>query len=325
MASKLMRAGRIMRSLAVCTVLALAGCGQDETEVAYDGPPLIVYSAYDDVDYLPALFKDFTAETGIPVVVRHRSDEDNLRDMQMKSGGAPADVLLSASLATIWTAADEGLLRPFSNESDAHEQPAHLRDPDDLWVAVSIDPVIVAAQKSHDADLGYAAVADSAYEGRLCLASSALPANRHLIAMLIETLGTRETELLVRRWVGNLALPPRESHAALLEDHREGRCEVFVSRYSALGASRDGVRLSGEPMFFDVEAVGIGRHAESPDAAERLIDWLLSAKVNERHAASQSVLPVTGDAPIVLSDRFIGSGGFRQDEAAALAERARYR
>lgn len=318
------RPGRALGLLALAG-LVLAGCGSETTDVESGGPPLVVYSAYADVDYLPALFKDFTDETGISVVVRHRSDEANLQDMRMKSGGAPADVLLSASLGTIWTAADEGLLRPFSRESAARNLPTHLRDPDDLWVAVSMDPIVVAGRDSLGRALDYQSIAEATFAKSLCLTSSALPANRHLIAMLIETIGARETELLVRQWMTNLALPPRATWEQLLTDYSEGRCDVIVSRWSAVQGNPDVVEMSDEAVFFDVEGMGIGRHAQNPDGAERLIDWMLSTRVNAAHARARQVLPVTGDTPLELSGRFIGSGGFRQDEAAALAERARYR
>lgn len=303
--------------------IVLAGCSGDApapTSVAErdpDKPPVVVYSAYSDTTYLPALFKTFTDQTGIPVVVRHRSDEDNLADMAAKSGSQPADVLMTRSVWAIWQAAEEGLLRPLPTSSTARSIADGLQDPDGKWVALTVREVGVQVADGVDMPPGFLELADPAYQGRLCLTTSGIHQNRVLVAHLVDAFGARETELAVRGWVSNLALPPFDSESELQKAFAEGRCQIGVRT----GPNNPAFRSSGS--LLEIEAVGIGRHARSPDDAATLIDWMLSDDFLSRHASLDSGMPATADAFRQL-ELDMSTLGFLYEDAIRLVERARW-
>lgn len=283
---------------------------------------VVVYAAYDDKTYLPAVFTEFTQETGTIVIVRNGEMPGIVDDVILKRTDPPADVLITPSVAGAWRVAEASEFRP--NYSAAIENvPNALKDPDKYWSALSYRTAVVAydAQQVDAAALGtYEDLSAESLRRKVCLASSQLPINRAVIAMLINKLGKREAELAVRGWVANLARPVFATEQQLLRALTAGECAVGIVSSDALAGSRLAVHAPAE-IYFDIEAVGVTRHARNPDAAIALVEWLLGKEVQTRHAAQTGRLPATdavGLVPIVA----VAAG---LEEAVKLAERARYR
>ncbi len=317
---------------ALLVSLALTGCSQDSVapevqpaEVeATAAEPVVVYAAYEDKTYLPALFNEFTQETGIVVVVRNGEVPGIVDDVIASSVDPLADVLITPSAFSIWRVAEEGELRPNYSERVAASVPAWLRDPDKYWLALGYRQaeIVYDAAQFEPAGLStYEGLAAETLRRKLCLSSSSLTINRSVIGMLIRKLGRRDAELAVRGWVANLAQPPFATEAALVQAIARGECAVGIV---ATGASV-GTRLQTlvpDEAYVDIEAAGVTRHARNPDAAIMLIDWLVSAEVQQRHAEQMARLPLSSDVPAGHNVVQLAAG---TDEATKLAERARYR
>jgi len=245
--------------------------------------PVVVYASFEDENYLPSLFAAFTRDTGIPVTVRHRPEKQIVDEVIGKGGSPPADVLLTRSVHGIWRAADEGALRPLQSQEIARIVPGWLRDPDGYWTAIGFSPVRVVcnADRPEDCDgvEAYADLGKPEVQGGLCLSASTLAVNRTLVAGLIADHGVRPAELIVRSWIANLALPPFESEAALLQALEAGTCRLAVVSSLAFDEFNrpTAAAIWPQPGYFDVVAVGINRHARNPDAARRLVEWLAAA------------------------------------------------
>lgn len=322
-----------MRISTLLLCVAVIGCSSEapQTDARPDDAPavdpveqnaVVVYAAYDDKTYLPALFTQFTQETGTIVIVRNGEVPGIVDDVILKRTDPPADVLITPSVAGAWRVAEESELRP--NYSAAIESvPAALKDPDKYWSALSYRTAVIAYDPDQvgAAQLGaYEDLSAESMRRKLCLASSQLPINRAVIAMLINKLGKREAELAVRGWVANLAQPAFATEEQLLRAITAGECAVGIVSSDALAGSRLAVHTPAE-IYFDIEAAGVTRHARNPDAAVAMIEWLLGTEVQARHAAQTGRLPATdaaGLVPIVA----VAAG---LEEAVKLAERARYR
>ncbi|MEM1174082.1 MAG: extracellular solute-binding protein [Pseudomonadota bacterium] len=309
-----------MRYAMLTLAIVLAGCSSDAPppERNPELPPVVVYSAYEDTSYLPALFKAFTDQSGVPVVVRHRTDEANLADMAAKSGSQPADVLLTRSIWSVWEAADEGLLRPLPPEAKAKAIARGLQDPDGKWVALTVREVAVQVADDVEVPAGFLELADPAYRGRLCLSASSIHQNRVLVAHLIDVFGARDTELAVRGWIANLALPPFETEAELQKAFAEGRCGVGIR------TGPNNPSFQSRAALIEIEGLGIGRHARSPEDAAALIDWMLSDAFLGRHANLANGLPASSDAFRQLENLNMARLGFLYEDAVKLVERARW-
>lgn len=286
--------------------LALGACERPAEETpgtAARPEPVVIYASFEDEDYLPSLLAGFTRETGIPVTVRHRPEHQIVGEVIANRGSPPADLLLTRTVHGIWRAADEGALRPLQSQAISGVVPGHLRGPDGDWTAIgftSIDVVCSAGQQEDcDAVEAYEDLGKPEFEGRLCLSASTLPVNRTLVAGLIADHGVRPAELIVRGWIANLALPPFDSEAALLQAVEAGTCGLAVVSGLALhDFARPTVAATWpQPGYFDVFALGINRHARYPDAARSLAEWLVAPPAQGSQAASIGLGPVNAAVP----------------------------
>ena len=331
-----------MRRAAAIALAALAVGACERPAGETPGPasrpePVVVYASYEDENYLPSLFTDFTRDTGIPVTVRHRPEYQIVGEVIANKGAPPADLLLTRSVHGAWRAADEGALRPLQSTEIGGVVPAWLRDPDGYWTAIGFGSVDVVCNAEHQEDCAaveaYEDLGKPEFEARLCLSSASIAVNRTLIAGLIADHGLRPAELIVRGWVANLALPPFDSEAALLQAVEEGTCGLaVVSSLAFHDFGRPTVAATWpQPGYFDVVAVGINRHARSPDAARCLAEWLAGPSAQEAQFAAIGLFPANPSVPAAgfsftpsNERRNAAVFGFYEADAIKLAERARW-
>lgn len=319
-------------TLLTASLLSTFACTPEpDVSATVPAAPVVVYAAYEDRSYLPALFDEYTKQTGVNVIVRNGGAETIVDDIIADNISPPADVLLTSSVNSAWRAAEEGALRPTRSEIADEQVAAWLRDPDSYWTAWSYwRAVLVYGPASIDVtDLDdFVGLADPRFKDRLCLASSADSISLAVIATLIDDLGVHEAELAVRGWIANLAAPVFDTELQLLEGIASGKCAVGLvsSTNFALAAASDAdipVRPH-EPatVVVDVEAMGVTRHARNPDGARKLIEWMLDDHVQAQHAAAVFVEVARMD---IKDAKNVSRVAQYRDDARKLAERARYR
>ena len=286
-------------ALVLCAIV-LAACDKD--------PPAPV------VVYVPTEFEEransWLPESGLDVTVI-AGDSAVITDKVISKADSPrADVLFTSGVLDIWRASDEGAMRPL--EAFVFKSvPEELRDPDNAWAAISHRSMLIGftpdapdVEVTHYADLG-----SPEFAGQLCLTTSSLPANRALIGMLIEDLGLKPAERVVRSWARNLAEAPFATEDELVAALESGACSTaIISAFPEVGSL---TRIYPEPAYLDIQGIGVTRHAENPEAGVRLVEWVLSN--------GQDVEPVNSNG------RNIGIAGWRSEDARLLAERAGYR
>ena len=298
-----------MRALAALfSVVLLAACG--------DKPPpghVVVYAHEGThAQRIEEMLAEFTAETGVLVTLKFGASAE-LTDAVISKQDAPrADILLTADAADIWRAADNGALRPLPEEI-LRRVPASLKDPDGYWVAATANsPLIVVADEASTFVLdGLSDLGGTEFSGQLCLSSSALPGSRALVAALIESNDNKTVERMIRRWVRNLALPPFESEAELVDAVRSGACELGVLTGNTHLGSLPRFWPSTEPRSFHINGIGVARHASDADAAQQLVAWIAGKQGARVHKDIEYI--------------HAGVAGWRDEEARLLAERAGYR
>ena len=344
-------------SILAIAALVLSACGGEAPEEpatpdtpqaeATDQPdpraPVVVYASNEDGNYWPQFFQPFTEETGIRVNVRTREQSVNVGDVIANRGTPPADVLIVDGVHDLWLASDEGALRPLQVDGIEELVDPLFRDPDGQWTGIAVRAATIVVNPGAVDVSGiesYEDLGDEALHGKLCLSSSALPTNRALIAMLIDNLGARPAELAVRYWVRNLAVPPFASDDRLLDALEAGTCGIGIVSSQAAYTRLDGVESPGfvihftETLYANIEGAAVVRHAHQPEHAHRLVEWLLQASQQQRHAIGTMSIPANRAATVELSwarqhldavsGREISVAGWRDEEAILLAERARY-
>ena len=286
-------------------MLLLAGCDNH-----VPATPVVVFATGEPGGPLADVLDEVAAATGLELEVRW-GDSGELTDTLIAKTGGPADILITDNVADIWLAADRGALRPIQSAAlDA--QPGFLRDPERSWAAINVSfHAIYHAPGVRPVTNRLDDLAAPEFAGRVCLSSARLGINRALISYLIDERGLKPAERLVRLWVRNLARPPFATQEALLEAVRDGVCGYAIGGWT--GNAPGVVAFPVEPHSIDIEAVGIGRHAQNAAAAQQMVDWLL-----ENFAIDVKSQDERHPAPVHIA-------GYRDEEARLLAERAGYR
>lgn len=298
--------GQELLSVIIAIVVLVAACDANRS-----GKPGLRQSL---VVYAPAEFEErlveWFADSGFAVTIV-AGESTALTDKIINKQDAPqADVLITSNVLDIWRAGDQGALRPMQGGA-LEDVPAVLKDPDKTWVAYGHRRLVIAAAQNAGRTQGmdFRHLGSTEMAGRLCLSSSRLPLNRMLVAMLIEELGARPAEHLVRGWVRNLAQAPYASQDELVAALKRGDC-----MFGIVSSGDDLESLSllpTNPRYVAINGVGISRHAQHPDAAQALVRWMLSTyQPGELNASGAS---------------HVGIAGWRAEDARLLAERAGYR
>jgi len=226
--------------------------------------------------------------------------------------------------------------------------PAHLRDPENLWFAMSVRArtIVYDTRKIDPSQLtGYADLADEKWQGKLCLRTSAKVYNQSLVAMMIAQMGERETEIVVRGWVDNLATSVFANDTKLIEAIAAGQCQVgIVNTYYFGRLQRENPDIpvaifwpTAETggVHVNVSGAGITRHSRNPEGAKALLEWM-SGEVGQQLLAGENLEypanPAVEPSPLVAawgefdaSPMNVTQAGVFQADAVKLMDRADYR
>lgn len=286
-----------MKRLLPVMALLLGACVSDAP------PPVTVYVPAD-------LENPYTwlSKSGLPIVVVTGDSTVNSELIVAGQDSPRADVLITSGVVDVWNAAENGALRPLIGDALAGV-PDSLKDPDGLWAAATSRHTIIGTAPGLEtvSVIDLQKLASPELKGRVCLSSSVLEDNRALIASLIAEHGNRPAERIVRGWVRNLATAPFKSDEELVAALRSAACAYGIV---SSAADTSGIRrIDLATRYYNIQGIGVARHAQNPDGAQQLVNWVLDQYSQE------------GPASGVLN---VGEAGWYEDEARLLAERAGY-
>ncbi|MBE9608652.1 Fe(3+) ABC transporter substrate-binding protein [Chitinilyticum piscinae] len=328
-----------MKTTALIVLALLAGTASAES--------VTVYSARNE-QLIKPLFDAFTKETGVEVKLHSDKEGPLLERLKAEGSNTPADVLITVDAGNLWQASNMGLLRTIKSPALESNIPAHLRDPKGEWYGLSVRARTIMFNKTQvkaDQLSTYADLADPKWKGKLCLRTSKKVYNQSLVATMIEELGEKKTEAIVRGWVANLATDVFADDTALIKAIAAGQCQVGIANTYYLGRILDKEKdypvtvfwadQKGQGTHVNVSGAGVTRHAKNAAGAQKLIEWLSSDKAQFIYTDKDLEYPAN---PKIQPDSVIKSWGpFKQDtinvakagqlqaEATKLMDRAGYR
>ncbi|WP_028451842.1 Fe(3+) ABC transporter substrate-binding protein [Chitinilyticum aquatile] len=306
-----------------------------------------VYSARNE-QLIKPLLDAFTKETGVEVKLRSDKEGPLMERLKAEGANTPADVLITVDAGNLWQASNMGLLRAIKSPVLEANIPAHLRDPKNEWFGLSVRARTIVYNKSTvkpEQLSTYADLADPKWKGKLCLRTSKKVYNQSLVATMIDELGEKKAESIVRGWVANLATDVFADDTALLKAIAAGQCQVGIANTYYLGRIVDKEKDFPVTVFWanqkeqgthvNVSGAGVTRHAKNAAGAQKLIEWLSSDKAQFIYTDKDLEYPAN---PKIQPDSVIKSWGpFKQDtinvakagelqaEATKLMDRAGYR
>jgi iron(III) transport system substrate-binding protein len=270
-------------------VIVLVLVGAIAPAAAQERQVVNVYSAR-HYGAMESAFTSFTEATGIEVRLSQGSAQSILERLRAEGSQTIADVFFTIDAGGLDLAASEGLLQPFDSAVIEAAVPAELRDPDNLWTAVSqrvrtimYNPAAVNADELST----YEQLADPMWNGRLCLRPATHIYTISLVGSLIADLGEEAAEQVVAGWVAN-APQYIDSDTRILETIAAGGCDVGLTNHYYLARLRNDnpdfpVQLfwanqgEGERgAFRNVSGAAITAAALNVENAQRLLEWMVT-------------------------------------------------
>jgi iron(III) transport system substrate-binding protein len=255
--------------------------------------------------------------------------------------------LITVDAGNLWNAARAGLLARVDSPEIQASIPAHLRDPENRWVGLTVRArtIMYNTQRVKPDELStYEALGDPKWRGRVCLRTSGHVYNQSLLATMIKRYGEPKTEALVRGWVANNPTLIN-GDTKILEAMAAGQCDVGLTNTYYLGRI-----VAKDPSFpvapfwanqqttgthINISGAGVTAHSKNRADAIKLIEFLTSPEAQQLFADSNFEYPANPQAavsPILAKwgkfkqdDTNVAAAGEFQAAATRLADRAGYK
>ncbi len=291
----------LLRSLFVTLLCISPGLAAEEVNV---------YSARKEALIKP-LLDEFSQATGIKVNLVTGKADALISRLASEGEFSPADVLITTDVGRLTRAKDKGLLQPLKAEGVSKRVAAHLRDNDDHWIALTLRarPIMVAHERVKPGSITRIEdLASPEFAGRICVRSSNNIYNQSMVAAMLEQIGTDKTLAWAKGLVNNFARNPKGGDRDQIKAVAAGQCDIAIANTYYLA----GMRSSKDPMqvnaanavsviwpnqqdrgaHINISGAALTRHAPHPQAAKRLIEYMLSHDAQSWYARVNHEYPV---------------------------------
>ena len=324
---------------ASATVLLLGACGGSD-----EGTIQIYTGRHYDLE---EAFTQFAEETGISIEFLEGSDAELRERIAAEGEDTQADIYMTVDAGNLARAVEQDVFQAIDSPILDSAIPESLRDPDGYWYALSARArTIVYSPERVSADelpTTYEELADPEWEGRICLRNSSNTYTQSLVASLIGNVGYESALGIVSGWADNAEILPND--VISLNSVAEGLCDVaIVNHYYLARLLEDDqdfpVALvwadqSGRGTHVNISGAGITKHADDPELAQQLLEWLAttgqSAFVDGNHeypvnpdVAPETLIATTFGETFVADDLNAAEFGALNGEAVRLLDEAGY-
>ncbi|MEO1139669.1 MAG: extracellular solute-binding protein [Pseudomonadota bacterium] len=288
-----------------------------------------VYSSrhYDTDD---ALYAAFTEETGIAVNRVEAKADELIARLEAEGANSPADVLITVDAGRMARAEDAGLLQAYDSATIEERIPDHFQHPDNLWYGIAQRARIIfyAKDRVENPPQTYEALADEAWNDKICIRSSSNIYNQSLMASIIETHGEDVATDWATGVLNNMAREPQGGDTDQLRGIVSGECDVVVSNhyYFLRGFAKDVEGLTSgidnigwvwpnqedRGTHVNLTTAAITAHAPNAENALKLMEFLTSdAAQNNLSEGNHEYPAVEGASGTSTTERL---GEFKADD-----------
>ncbi|MAL38427.1 MAG: iron ABC transporter substrate-binding protein [Thalassospira sp.] len=187
------------------------------------------------------LFEKFTEQTGVKVNVIF-AEKGLVERIKQEGANSPADILMTVDISRIQQAVDAGVTEAVSNDVINGNIPAHLRDPEGHWFALTQRGRAIYASKDRVAEgeiTSYEDLADPKWEGKICTRSGTHVYNVALFASMIAVHGEEKAKEWLEGLKNNLARKPQGNDRAQVKAIKEGVCDLAIGNTYYYGKMLD--------------------------------------------------------------------------------------
>jgi iron(III) transport system substrate-binding protein len=277
------------------------------------------------------LYDDFTEQTGIRINLIEGTSDELIERIRNEGLNSPADIIITVDAGRLWRAKEAGIMQPHYSDHLNSVIPDAMRDQEGYWIGLSerVRGIIYNRERVHPGDLrGYWELADTEWEGRVCVRSSNNIYNQSLVASLIESRGEEAVEQWAAGLVRNFARSPQGGDTDQIRAVAAGLCDVALANHYYLArliqsdnASdrevADKVGIYFPPAEYGgahVNISGAGLSANSPNRenAVRFLEYLATEEAQMLFAVGNNEFPVL---PNVETPGALGDFGTYESDA----------
>jgi iron(III) transport system substrate-binding protein len=265
---------------------------------------LVVYSGRKD-KFIKPVIEQFTAETGIKVVLHSASSTALLNKLRIEGERSVADLFISNDAGNLQTGSKLGLFQPISAEI-AHSIPANLRAQDNSWLGLSARArVLVVNKNARDVDFVKSVfdLADPRLKGRLAITHSSNESFIAGVTVYMLSKGKEQTKAWLQGMKSNVGNKLFTKHSKIVKAVADGKMDVGLVNhyyiYRHLAKHPDApIRIvmpdqgdKGMGVAWNVAGIAMSKHTRNKVAAEKLISLLVSQKGQAEFAGANREYP----------------------------------
>ena len=249
------------------------------------------------------IYKEFKNLTGIKVNIISGKGKALMERLRLEGKNSPADLFITSDAGNLWKIQKDGMFKEILSEKIKKTVPKNFRGPNNEWVGIAKRSRVIFYSPERVKDfeiknITYEDLADPKWKGRLVVRSSGNIYNQSLVASLISSIGIERTEKWAKGIVKNFARKPQGNDRSQILAVANGEADIAIANTYYIG-----LMLSGEKgvdqknaaekvsMIFpgqadsgthiNISGVGILKNAPNPSNAEKLIEYLLTDKIQK--------------------------------------------
>ncbi len=291
-----------------------------------------VYSAR-QAHLIEPIVRQFTQQSGIKVNLVYA--EDGLAERLKREGRlTPADLVLTVDISRLMELVDADLVQPVRSPSLEQAVPAQYRDPEGRWFALTTRVRAIYSSKDRLGQLSnirYEDLADSKYKGRICTRSGKHQYNVALVASMLAHQGEAKTRQWLEGVKANLARKPQGNDRDQVKAIKEGVCDLSLGNSYYYGNMLEDANQKSwaEAVYLNfpnqadrgahvnVSGVVMTKYAKHPEAAQRLMEYLVGDQAQQLYAELNKEYPVKSG--VALSPLVASWGQYRADDLSLVA------
>ncbi len=274
--------------LALASLLAgaFAGCGKKSS-----GEEIVVYCGVDE-PYASEVFKDFEKQTGIHIAPQYDIESSKsvglAGKLEAERDHPRADVWWGGEAFLSVRLAEEGILTPYHPATADEVQPV-FKDPDGYWTGVGVRCRVLAIHNPPFPITGFADLIDPRLKDKIAMSRPTAGATGAHLAALYVIWGPDRT----RDFLGKL----HDNGVALLGGNAEVADQVGAGVFAVGLTDSDDIANTlanggklgmvvpdqqGAGTLAMPTTVGLVKGAKHPEAAKKLIDFLISKQTEQK-------------------------------------------
>lgn len=296
-------------------------------------------------ELVKTLFDKFTADTGIQVNFITDDAEKLIARIKSEGKDSPADLFMTADIANLLKAKNEGLLSPVESKTLQKSIPAAFRDKDNEWFGLTkrARVIIYDKKKIKPGEINnYEDLSSPKWKGKILSRSSASSYNQSLLASIIMADGKEKAAAWAKGVAANFARKPQGGDTDQIKALLAGEGEIAIVNTYYLGrmieaekksegeieADEEGEENEAEHRIgvifpnqknrgahVNISGGGVVKTAKNRESAVKLLEFLAGNEAQSVYALANHEYPIT---PGVKPSSIVASWGSFKEDATEL-------